>query len=68
VLPVMAQTMTLFVGNLTEREQTELANLLTKLDQFHNPLFLHEKTTAIPELYEKLVGSEQMAGTGVQPV
>ena len=59
VLPIMAQTMTLFVGNLTEREQTELANLLTKLDQFHNPLFLHEKTTSIPDLYEKIVGTGQ---------
>ncbi len=63
VLPIMAQTMTLFVGNLTEREQAELANLLTKLDQFHNPLFLHEKNTSISDLYEKIVGTEQASET-----
>jgi hypothetical protein len=55
VLPAMSQAMTLFVGNLSAREQLELANLLTKLDQFHNPLFLHEKNTPLAELYEKFV-------------
>ena len=66
VLPTMAQAMTLFVGNLSEREQAELANLLTKLDQFHNPLFLREKTTPISELYEKIVGMKPMPAAVAQ--
>ncbi|WP_461051571.1 MarR family winged helix-turn-helix transcriptional regulator [Spirosoma arcticum] len=63
VLPVMSQAMSLFVGHLSEREQAELADLLTKLDQFHNPLFLHDKNTSISELYEKLVTAERPVAT-----
>ncbi len=52
--------MSVFVGDLSEREQLELANLLTKLDQFRNPLFLHDKNTPIAELHKKLVETEQI--------
>ncbi len=51
--------MSLFVGNLSEREQQTLGELLAKLDQFHNPQFLHDKHMPLSELYEKLVGAER---------
>ena len=60
VLPAMSQAMSVFVGDLSEQEQLELANLLTRLDQFHNPLFLHDKNTSIADLYRKLVGKGQI--------
>lgn len=59
VLPPMAQAMRLFVGNLSEREQQTLGELLAKVDQFHNPLFLHDKNRSLSELYENVVGAER---------
>ena len=58
IIPAMGQANRLFVGNLSEGEQKQLADLLTKLDEFHKPLFLHDKNTSLGQLYEKLIGTE----------
>ncbi|RAJ93102.1 DNA-binding MarR family transcriptional regulator [Larkinella arboricola] len=52
LMPRMSQVATLVGGNLTDTEKTQLVYLLTKLHQFHNPIFLDERNEPIEKLLE----------------
>jgi DNA-binding MarR family transcriptional regulator len=42
-------------GNLTASEKIQLFNLLKKLDDFHNPLFLEHKNKSINEIHKQFL-------------
>lgn len=50
LMPRMTQVATLVGGNLTFPEKQQLVYLLTKLHQFHNPIFLNERSESLDQL------------------
>ena len=64
VLPAMSQATALLVGNLSQPEQQQLAHLLTKLDEFHKPLYLREKDTPLSQLHSELIDKNPTSSPG----
>lgn len=52
VLPNMKMVSEIVVGNLNDEEINTLANLLRKLDHFHNEIFNHRKDENLEELLQ----------------
>ena len=50
VQPAVNQATTLLKGDLSADEQIQLGALLSRLDRFHEPLFLHHKEASLDEL------------------
>ncbi|MCU0391751.1 MAG: MarR family winged helix-turn-helix transcriptional regulator [Thermoflexibacter sp.] len=55
ILGTMRSITQLVSGNLTQQENQQLFQLLRKLHEFHNPIFLDEKEQPLEEILKKLV-------------
>ena len=54
VQPGVNQATTLLTAGLSEQEQEQLARFLYRLDQIHEPLFLHHREETLPELTSRI--------------
>jgi DNA-binding MarR family transcriptional regulator len=50
IQPSVNQAVALLVGDLSDDEQRQLAYFLKRLDNFHQPLFLHHREASLAEL------------------
>ncbi|MFD1143709.1 MarR family winged helix-turn-helix transcriptional regulator [Larkinella insperata] len=55
LMPRMSQVATLVGGTLTADEKQQLVHLLSKLHQFHNPIFLQERHESLDHLLDHIL-------------
>ncbi len=53
VIDQMAMVANIVSGNLTPLERTSLLQILTKLDHFHNDIFMHDKQLGLRDIVEQ---------------
>jgi DNA-binding MarR family transcriptional regulator len=57
ILPQMNMVSKIIVGKLTEEEQRSLLNILNKLDEFHNDIFINQKHIELENLTQTVSNS-----------
>lgn len=55
LMPMLEKIGTVAVGDLTEPEKNQILKLLSKLNDFHHPIFHKEKLSSIAQIFEKYI-------------
>ncbi len=54
IIPVMGKVSGIIVGNLTDEEINSLANLLKKLDYFHNDIYIKKRDSSLTDILSEI--------------